>query len=249
MKFKKKEDTKTKFRKVNDPRLLGSEKEKAISQYGQMSSYIPKVTNYADMTPKYGGGTLAPTTSGQQMEASINPTKIDLTPYKKPTFLEATKASMGSALYGLGQGLKDSSMGVGMADIRRATPEQVAKEQAERQSVIERIPSFEKPFYGALGQAPQMALTAINPTAALPLLSGLAASSKTKELKEQGVSDVKANLGGITSGLVELGTEYLPTQRFAKLIGGKGSLKDVIVEAGQEFVGEGLSELKIVLWA
>jgi len=111
----------------------------------------------------------------------------------------------------------------------------------ERQSQIKGPAKY---ALGAIQSIPQIAPALLGGGASTMLKSIGATSfgSGAREAEQQGANLGQQITAGLGSALVEVATEYLPTSKLAKFVAGKGTVKDLAINAIEEFVGEGLAE-------
>lgn len=97
------------------------------------------------------------------------------------------------------------------------------------------------------GRAALKALSSKAATPALAMMGGVSAGQSYDELRDKGNSPLASTVGSTLTGLVEVGTEKLPTEKFIEMLSptAKFSVKALAKEFGQyygaEMIGESLA--------
>jgi len=125
---------------------------------------------------------------------------------------------------------------------------QAAEHQAEATEGMTGAERFLTDAMISTGQSlPGMALgtiPGIGPALGLGVLGAQAAGSRAYELTQQGLTAGEALRGGLISGGIEILTEKLPLEHFAKIVSGKSgrsAIKNILRQAGLEGTEEAVS--------
>jgi len=248
MKFKKTDTSGLKFKRVNDPRLLGTEKEKARSQYSKLSSFIPEPVKEPSAFEKFTEskfvkpiaenyknlGTALTSGMGNVNIGTINALRT----------LNAPVSYAASKLDELVTGKKVAPMSDPISRKLTSVVEEQEKAVAPYQERMASITGPQKYIYGAVESVPQIlpALTGAGQAATLGSIGASAFGSGARQAEKEGASLGQQFLAGGASAGIEVGTEALPIKNLLKFTKGKGSIIDLAKNSLEEMFGEAAAE-------